>query len=777
MALVKISPGLNDPEVARTFNFTAPPSGYTVTGGTLIEGVGRSITGSPPSFVVNYPAITAENNPLRWLVIRMKSPSAQYGGVYFGGATTDQDQDQNYSFPIRGDNVMHTYNVWLGDNFLIPRRQSDVDLLPGDAPGTSGFTKLVLQISKITGAGNLKNTIRIFPTFDNPSGSGVVEWMNLQRYPEGPPVLIIEHVGPARAMNRVNDACVWCVRIRNAGGTNATGITLTFSALSSGLSVDTGSYRNVPTSIPPDQDRTIYFEVTSTVQSTTTTPDTLRYLTLKVSCTGDTTGATRRGRVYISGPTPGGLPAGQIPNPVIPTNPYDLYCWHFPGWGSNPRQHMSIAHTAERRPEVGPYDQTTVRVLDWEIYWAAQHGIKAFFFEWIDSTGFCEDTVNAFLTCTKLPYMKFALSYINTDGPLSSTTPKQTIHTGTGAPSSSLGSNNQFYVDTATNRLYGPKTAGAWGSFITAPVAWVSTLSQNHEYINAANFLDLIRRWDAAYFGNSQYLRDDNNKLHVGVFRGDKFYQQINDLAAGVWTAAGDAWMAAVLGRAEVIAGGAGSIAWDGNVQQNQGGGSNPTRFSDAGFVYSSRYGWGAFAGPQHVHTPDATNAFAQNTFWNQQTNGGLDPLLALFGSYDNRRWLDMRSAPTIVQSDTYTQSHSGMSYETFKEQCAAAKAYLDALPAARGRRLLVCSWNEWGEDSCVGPTGQKQFLFLRALFETFCTGTVPTPVVPQDVASMTITMTDNLWRWVEFPSAYPTEDGNTNLTTHGVTILPEAYP
>ena len=33
---------------------------------------------------------------------------------------------------------------------------------------------------------------------------------------------------------------------------------------------------------------------------------------------------------------------------------------------------------------------------------------------------------------------------------------------GTGAPSGATGNNGDFYIDTATNKLYGPKSAGAW---------------------------------------------------------------------------------------------------------------------------------------------------------------------------------------------------------------------------------------------------------------------------------------------------------------------------
>jgi hypothetical protein len=39
-----------------------------------------------------------------------------------------------------------------------------------------------------------------------------------------------------------------------------------------------------------------------------------------------------------------------------------------------------------------------------------------------------------------------------------------TVRNGTGAPSSGLGENDDFYIDTAAQAIYGPKTGGSWGS-------------------------------------------------------------------------------------------------------------------------------------------------------------------------------------------------------------------------------------------------------------------------------------------------------------------------
>lgn len=42
--------------------------------------------------------------------------------------------------------------------------------------------------------------------------------------------------------------------------------------------------------------------------------------------------------------------------------------------------------------------------------------------------------------------------------------PGKGILSGTGAPASSLGTNGDYYIDTAANTIYGPKASGAWGS-------------------------------------------------------------------------------------------------------------------------------------------------------------------------------------------------------------------------------------------------------------------------------------------------------------------------
>lgn len=56
-------------------------------------------------------------------------------------------------------------------------------------------------------------------------------------------------------------------------------------------------------------------------------------------------------------------------------------------------------------------------------------------------------------------------------GPTGATGPTgadgKTVRNGSGAPSSGLGVDGDFYIDTTVSRLYGPKASGVWGSGVS----------------------------------------------------------------------------------------------------------------------------------------------------------------------------------------------------------------------------------------------------------------------------------------------------------------------
>lgn len=63
----------------------------------------------------------------------------------------------------------------------------------------------------------------------------------------------------------------------------------------------------------------------------------------------------------------------------------------------------------------------------------------------------------------------------------------RTILNGTGAPSNALGADGDFYIDTAASDIYGPKTAGVWGSgtsLIGPPAEYVFIVACSDETSN-----------------------------------------------------------------------------------------------------------------------------------------------------------------------------------------------------------------------------------------------------------------------------------------------------
>jgi hypothetical protein len=70
---------------------------------------------------------------------------------------------------------------------------------------------------------------------------------------------------------------------------------------------------------------------------------------------------------------------------------------------------------------------------------------------------------------------------------------------GVGSPSSSLGENGDFYIDTSRYKMYGPKTGGAWGEPVSFPGTYTHTqgvasstwtINHNLEYYPSIEVVD-----------------------------------------------------------------------------------------------------------------------------------------------------------------------------------------------------------------------------------------------------------------------------------------------
>lgn len=92
-----------------------------------------------------------------------------------------------------------------------------------------------------------------------------------------------------------------------------------------------------------------------------------------------------------AGPPPAGPSAAQPPPAValsaLPpprpadTAPYEVGAYYFPGWATRERWKVLDAFP-ERVPLLGYYREGDPAVMDWQLRWAAEHGISFFVFDW-----------------------------------------------------------------------------------------------------------------------------------------------------------------------------------------------------------------------------------------------------------------------------------------------------------------------------------------------------------------------------------------------------------
>lgn len=83
---------------------------------------------------------------------------------------------------------------------------------------------------------------------------------------------------------------------------------------------------------------------------------------------------------------------------------------------------------------------------------------------------------------------------------------------GVGAPSQTLGSEGEFYIDISTNKMYGPKVGNSWGSFVNLGGTYThiqdvasSTWTINHNLEYHPN-IEVVDSAGTAVIGNYQYV-------------------------------------------------------------------------------------------------------------------------------------------------------------------------------------------------------------------------------------------------------------------------------
>ncbi len=120
----------------------------------------------------------------------------------------------------------------------------------------------------------------------------------------------------------------------------------------------------------------------------------------------------------VIGPTRDAEPSIPPPRPVS-TGKYQVGVYYFPGWPTREKWRQLDAFP-ERMPLLGYYAEGDPTVMDWQIKWAAEHGIAFFVFDWYWDRGQrqLEHALHGgYLTARFRSFLKFCLLWANHNPP------------------------------------------------------------------------------------------------------------------------------------------------------------------------------------------------------------------------------------------------------------------------------------------------------------------------------------------------------------------------
>ena len=115
-----------------------------------------------------------------------------------------------------------------------------------------------------------------------------------------------------------------------------------------------------------------------------------------------------------------GLPStAYVPDPKPAKTDYDIGALYFPGWCDYGRWERVRKVCPERKPVLGWYDEANPEVVDWQIKWLVEHGIRTLYVDWYWNKGsqHLDHWVKAFYRAKYRRYLKWAMMWANHNPP------------------------------------------------------------------------------------------------------------------------------------------------------------------------------------------------------------------------------------------------------------------------------------------------------------------------------------------------------------------------
>ena len=197
-----------------------------------------------------------------------------------------------------------------------------------------------------------------------------ISQMRVSSAPQGHADLAIDAFGPATPFIREGTSFHVSCRVgdRGAGSVQHLAVKLKLPA-DSGVKIV--SSPGVPASLANGYPQTLTWTLSATKAGS---------IPISVAASSES-GSAQASATLLVNPVVKAPASAYVPKPLPVTTDYDIGLYYFPGWSLS--SHWDpIRNFPERMPALGYYAEGAPQVLDWQIKWAVEHGVKFFAVDW-----------------------------------------------------------------------------------------------------------------------------------------------------------------------------------------------------------------------------------------------------------------------------------------------------------------------------------------------------------------------------------------------------------
>lgn len=266
-----------------------------------------------------------------WVTLRLRADKDAEGAVLW--AAPESPGLHSESFTIRGDGQMRHYNV---------------------------------EVHSYTAWGE---RLAAFGVRVPPDAGVRVESVTIAEAPSGPGELVVQYFGFENGMNRAGRACSLLALIENHGG-SACVIEGASLDLPAGMTLVQG-----PDGLPKPLD----FGGQTTLRWQVAAMQPGEYRVALAVSGPEAPGAAAQLRFHPPVHRPR---AEYVPEPQPVYTDIDLCMYYFPGWATDAAWDCIRRVAPVRKPLLGYYDEANPEIVDWQIKWAVENGIKCFLVDW-----------------------------------------------------------------------------------------------------------------------------------------------------------------------------------------------------------------------------------------------------------------------------------------------------------------------------------------------------------------------------------------------------------